>query len=83
MSFADCDSCPEFSGWQLLRMKVIVADFRRLLSLNSGFSDLTTYLIDVSEFEERTVLNGQNAILSETYQRLQDGCSIVIQSIKV
>jgi serine/threonine protein kinase len=64
-------------------MKGIVVDFRRLLSFNSGLPDLTTYSIDLSEFEERTVLNEWNEILSETYERLADGCLIVVKSIKV
>jgi hypothetical protein len=51
-----------------LRLKVIIADFRRFLSVNSVRPDLTTYLIDVSEFDERTVLNESNTILPEIYQ---------------
>jgi hypothetical protein len=68
MSLVDCDLCPEFSRWQQLRMKNIVADFRHLLSFNSGLPDLAAYLINSSGFfQESTVSN-------EIYQRLEDGC---------
>jgi serine/threonine protein kinase len=76
MSFADCDLCPEFIRWQQLGMKDIVTDFRPLLNFNSGDPDLRAYQIDLSECEEKTVLN-------EIYQRLEDGCLIAIKSNKV
>jgi hypothetical protein len=78
---ADCESCPEFLQWQRLRLKGIEVDFRRILRLNSDLPDLTAYQMDLSIFKERTVLNGCQQFLSESYERLDDGCLIVVKSI--
>jgi serine/threonine protein kinase len=83
ISLADCDSCSEFSRWKRLRMEDILVDFRRILRFNSGLPDLTVYLVNLLLFEERSVLNGCNQFLSQTYQRLDDGCLIVVHSINV
>jgi serine/threonine protein kinase len=78
ISLADCESCPEFTRWQRLRMKGIEIDFRRILKFNSGLPELTAYLLDVSSFEEGSVLNE-----CQTYQRRDDGCLIVVKSMNI
>jgi hypothetical protein len=77
----NCNSCPEFDHWLDLRKKSIEIDFRRILKFDSDLAAFTAYLIDISLFEEISVECGIGGVLSEIYQRQDDGCLIVVKSI--
>jgi hypothetical protein len=83
ISLEDCNSCPEFDHWLDLRKKGIEIDFRRILKFDSNLAALTTYLIDISLFEEISVECRIGGVLSEMYRRQDDGCLIVVNSMKL
>jgi hypothetical protein len=77
---SDCDSCPEFDRWLELRTYLIAVDFRRILRVGSGFGDLGDYQIDLSGFEEGSVLGDFDQVSSRKYQRRDDGSVFVVKS---
>jgi hypothetical protein len=77
---ADCDSCVGFDRWQELRVSGISVDFRRVLRNDSEFHGLNGYLIDLSVFEERSVLDEIEVNLSEMYERSEDGSLVIVRS---
>jgi serine/threonine protein kinase len=77
---ADCDSCPEFDCWQHMRESGIFVDFRRVLRIDSEFHGLNDYLIDLSAFEERSVLDEIEGNLREMYERSEDGSMVIANS---
>jgi serine/threonine protein kinase len=81
ISIADCDSCPEFGRWQQLRQSGLKVDFRRILRVDSEFGVLNDYLIDLSVFETRSIHSELYVILSEIYQRCEDGSSVIVKSV--
>jgi hypothetical protein len=80
ISIDGCDSCVEFDRWQQMRESEISIDFRRILRIDSELGDLNDYLIDLSVFEERSVLDEFDGILSEIYERCPDGSLMIVNS---
>jgi hypothetical protein len=81
ISIADCDSCVEFNRWQQLRRSGISVDFRRILRIDSEFHGQNDYLIDLSAFEEGSVLDEIDVNLSEMYERSEDGSLVIVNSM--
>jgi hypothetical protein len=77
---SDSDSCPEFDRWKQLRKSGIAVDFRRILRIGSGFGDLSDYQIDLSVFEEASILRDFDQVSRQRYQRLDDGLMFVVKS---
>jgi hypothetical protein len=50
----DGDSCPEFDRWLQLKRSGIVIDFRRIQRMGFDVPCLGDYIVNVSEFEERS-----------------------------
>jgi serine/threonine protein kinase len=80
ISIAHCDSCVEFDRWLELRESGISVDFRRILRIDSELHGLNNYLIDLSTFEERSVLDEIDGNLSEMYERSEDGSLVIVNS---
>jgi serine/threonine protein kinase len=80
ISVAGCDSCVEFDRWLQLRESGIAIDFRRILRIDSEFHNLNDYQIDLSLFEEVSVLDKFDGILNEMYQRCEDGSLMIVNS---
>jgi hypothetical protein len=77
---ADCDSCVEFGRWQQLRKSGIAVDFRRILRIDSDLHGQNDYLIDLSVFAERSVLDEIDGNLSEMHERSEDGSLVIVNS---
>jgi hypothetical protein len=75
ISIGVCNSCPEFDRWQRLRACGIPVDLRRILKIDSGFGDLSDYLINDSVFEEESIFGMIDRISNENYHRCEDGSS--------
>jgi hypothetical protein len=80
ISIADGDFCVEFDRWQQLRESGIFVDFRRILRIDSDFHGQNDYQIDLSAFEERSVLDELDGNLSEIYERNEDGSLVIVNS---
>jgi hypothetical protein len=77
---SDHASCPEFDHWRELRKCHIEVDFRRILRAGCGFGDLSDYQIDLSVFEEISILGDSDNVSSQIYQRWDDGSVFVVKS---
>jgi serine/threonine protein kinase len=64
-----------------LRQTGLKVDFRGILSIDSEFGDLNNYLIGLSVFETESMHYEIDIILSEKYQRCEDGISVVVKSV--
>jgi hypothetical protein len=80
ISIADCDSCVEFDWWKQLRESGISVDFRRIFKIDSEFGGLKDYLIDLSVFEEISMFDEIEGLLSEIYERYDDGSMVTVNS---
>jgi serine/threonine protein kinase len=74
-------SCPEFYRWWELRKSGIPLDFRRILRVNSGLPSLRDYVVDLSEFKERSMIGDCNEVSNEIYDRVEDELLVVVKSI--
>jgi hypothetical protein len=50
------------------------------LRVGSGFNDLSDYQIDLSGYEEGSILGGLDEISSQRYERRDDGSLFVVKS---
>jgi hypothetical protein len=80
ISIADCDSCVQFDCWQQLRKSGIAVDFRRVLRIDSEFHGQNDYQINLSAFEERSVLDELDGNLSAIHERNEDGSLVIANS---
>jgi hypothetical protein len=56
-------------------------DFRRILKINSEIGDLNDYLIDLSMSRPGSMSEEFDVILSEKYERCDDGSSVIVKSV--
>jgi hypothetical protein len=78
---ANCDSCVAFNRWWQLRKSGVRIDFRRILRIDSDFGCENDYLIDLSVFEQGSVLDEIEGISSEMYRRCEDGSLVIVHSM--
>jgi serine/threonine protein kinase len=79
--FADFDSCPEFDGWCQLKRSGIAVDFRRIQRFGSCFQCLINYLVNLSTFEERSIICESNEVSNQIYHRVEDEFLVVVKSM--
>jgi hypothetical protein len=72
----DGDSCPEFARWLQLNRSGIRVDFRRIERV--GLKD---YQLNISEFEERSMICETGAESNRIYDRVEDEFLVVVKSI--
>jgi hypothetical protein len=77
----DDDCCPEFDRWLELQRSGIKRDFRRIERVGFGFRCLRDYDVNLSEFEERSIIIESSSIRNEIYVRTEDELLIVVKSI--
>jgi hypothetical protein len=83
ISLLDVNSCSEFDRWLYLRISGIDLDFRRIVRVNSGLEPLRNYEMNLSVFEERSMICQSEEVLKEIYCRCEDECLIVVKSISL
>jgi hypothetical protein len=73
-------SCSEFDGWLNLITSGLAVDFRRILRANSGLRELKAYVVNVSGFEEKSMIVESDKVFNEIYCRADDGVLFVVTS---
>jgi serine/threonine protein kinase len=81
ISLTDSDSCPEFDRWLELRRSEITIDFRRIQRVGSGLSSLGDYLVNLSGFEEGSLIESCDRSSAQLYRRAEDQLLIIVKSI--
>jgi hypothetical protein len=77
----DEDSCPEFARWLQLIGSDIRVDFRRIERVGLSLSSLKDYHLNISEFEERSMICESGAESNRIYDRVEDEFLVVVKSI--
>jgi hypothetical protein len=79
----DGDCCPEFDPWLDLNGSNHRIDFRRIERVGSGLRCFSDYVVNVAEFEERSMIDESDGIGKEIYHRLEDESIIYEKSIRL
>jgi serine/threonine protein kinase len=79
--FLDGDSCPEFDRWLELQRSGARVDFRRIDKVGSSLGSLTDYVVNLSGFEEGSIINESEGVPNEIYHRAEDEFIIFVKSI--
>jgi hypothetical protein len=61
----------------------ITVNFQRILKSSSGLSPLERSFLDLTAFEEGSVLGQSDGGSSQIYRRLMDGAHVVVKSISL
>jgi hypothetical protein len=83
LSLSDPDSCPVFDRWQRLRKSGITVDFQRILRFAPGLPHLKDFVLDLSGFEERSVIGRNDRVSTHIYQRRIDGAVTVVKTVSL
>jgi serine/threonine protein kinase len=78
--FIDGNSCSEFDRWVQLERSGIALDFRRIQRVGFDGRCLGDYIVDVSVFEERSLICESDEIPKEIYHRIDDELLIFMKS---
>jgi hypothetical protein len=81
ITLVDGECCPEFDRWLELRRSGISSDFRRIERVGFGLRCLRDYDINLSMFEERSMIVKSDEFPNEIYDRFEDELLIVVKSI--
>jgi serine/threonine protein kinase len=76
----DSDSCPEFDRWLELNRSGIGIDFRRIQKVGFGLPCLRDYIVNLSVFEERSLICDSAEVPNEIYHRIEDELLIIMKS---
>jgi hypothetical protein len=76
----DGDSCPEFDRWLQLRRIGIPIDFRRIQRIGFDIPCLGYYIVNLSVFEERSLICESDEVPNEIYHRIEDEFLVVMKS---
>jgi hypothetical protein len=68
----DGDSCPEFDRWLELKRSGIAVDFRRIQRLGFDLPCLGDYTVDLSGFEEKSMIWDSDEVPNQIYHRIED-----------
>jgi serine/threonine protein kinase len=77
----DNDFSPEFDRWLELKRSNHRVDFRRIKRMGFGFRCLRDFVVNLSEFEERSMINECDGIQNEIYHRVEDEFIVFVKSI--
>jgi hypothetical protein len=83
LSLSDPDSCPMFDRWRRLRNLGIAVDFQRIQRFASGLPHFKDFVLDLSGFEERSVIGRNDRVSSRIYLRRIDGAMTVVKAISI
>jgi hypothetical protein len=81
IKFVDGNSCHEFDQWMDQKRSGIALDFRRIERVGSGLRCLREYVVNLSEFEKRSMISESYEIGKEIYNRIEDDIFIFVKSI--
>jgi hypothetical protein len=81
LTLIDGDSCPEFDRWLQLRRSSIAVDFQRIRKVGFDLPYLRNYLVNLSGFEETSILNKSDEVPNQHYHRIEDEFLVVVKSI--
>jgi serine/threonine protein kinase len=76
----DGDSCPEFDRWLELRRSGIGIDFRRIQRLGFDVPCLGDYFVNLSVFEERSMICESDEVANQIYHRIEDEFLVLVKS---
>jgi serine/threonine protein kinase len=76
----DGDSCPEFDRWLQQRKSGLTNDFRRIQRVGFDLRCLGDYIVNLSVFEERSIICESDEFRNEIYNRLEDDFFIFVKS---
>jgi serine/threonine protein kinase len=76
----DGNSCPEFDRWLELRRSGIEIDFQRIHRLGLDIPCLEDYIVNLSIFEERSIICESDEIRNEIYDRIEDEFLVIMKS---
>jgi hypothetical protein len=77
----DGDSSREFARWLQLNRSGIRIDFRRIEKVGLSLPSLKDYHLNISEFEERSMICESGAESNEIYDWVEDEFLVVVKSI--
>jgi hypothetical protein len=77
----DEDSCPEFDRWLQLKRSGIRVDFRRIERVGLSLPSLKDYYLNISEFEERSMICKSGSESNGIYDRVEDELLVFVKSI--
>jgi uncharacterized protein YuzB (UPF0349 family) len=72
ITLVDGVCCPEFDRWIELQRSGIAIDFRRIERVGFDIRCLRDYIVNLSGFEERSMICESNEISSQIYHRIED-----------
>jgi serine/threonine protein kinase len=76
----DGNSCPEFDRWLELKQSGIALDFRRIQRMGFDVPCLGDYIVNLSIFEERSIICESDEVPNEIYHRIEDEFLVVLKS---
>jgi serine/threonine protein kinase len=77
----DGDCCPEFDRWLKLQRLNVRIDFRRIARVGSGLRCLRDCVVNLSGFEEGSMIDESERVGKAIYHRIEDDFSIFVKSI--
>jgi hypothetical protein len=77
----DPSCCPELDRWLQLRRLGIRGDFRRIQRVDSGLLCLRDYAVNLSGFEERSIIGESGEVPNSIYHRVEDQFLVFVKSI--
>jgi hypothetical protein len=80
IKFIDGDSCPEFDQWLELKRVDIALDFRRIQRVGFDVWCLGDYIVNLSGFEERSIIRALDEVPNEIYDRIEDEFLVFVKS---
>jgi hypothetical protein len=83
LSLSDPHSCPIFDRWRRLRNSGIAVDFQRIRRFTPDLPHFRDFMLDMSGFEERSVIGRNDRVSSQIYQRRSDGALTVVKTISL
>jgi serine/threonine protein kinase len=72
-----------FDRWQCLRQSGITVDFQQILGFASSLPRFKDFVLDLSGFEEKSVIGRNDRVSSEISQRWIDGVMTVVKAISL
>jgi serine/threonine protein kinase len=78
--FPDGDSCPEFHRWLELKKSGIAIDFRRIQRMSFDVPCLGDYIVNLSTFEERSMICESDEVSKDIYHRIEDTFLVFVKS---
>jgi hypothetical protein len=76
----DGNCCPEFDRWLQLRRSGITLDFRRIQKVGFDVRCLEDYIVNLSVFEERSIICDSGEVRNQIYHRIEDEFLVIVKS---